>query len=173
MDIDSFSGDLSSGVYELIATLTMETFQVTTPEDVQTSDGDATVAVSTLDTPVITGSVGGNSITLDTNTDSNTLTNYESAQVFDGGMQSAPYELTSLGTLQSSDLAGTVSFTTPVTFEGFAGEYPEVGELLISATNSSARLVALDNVNVRIDIDTDGNGTVDNTIDTTWAEIEG
>ena len=39
--------------------------------------------------------------------------------------------------------------------------------------NSSARLTAIDNVNVRIDIDTNGDGAIDDTINTTWVELDG
>jgi hypothetical protein len=64
-----------------------------------------------------------------------------------------------------------VSYSTPVTFEGFDLDYPGTGEFLVEGDNSSARLIAIDNVNVRIEVDTDGNGTVDETINTTWAEL--
>ncbi len=45
------------------------------------------------------------------------------------------------------------------------------GNSMTTSSNSSARLVALDNVNVRIDLDSDGNGSVDETILTTWANL--
>jgi hypothetical protein len=34
-------------------------------------------------------------------------------------------------------------------------------------------LIAVDNVSVRIEIDSNGDGTVDDTINTTWAELGG
>ena len=62
-------------------------------------------------------------------------------------------------------------YATPVTFEGFDNGYPHTGELLITGDSSSARLIALDDVNVRIEIDGDGDGAVDDTIDTTWVAL--
>jgi hypothetical protein len=64
-----------------------------------------------------------------------------------------------------------VRYTTPVQFTGFDVDFPSTGELLVSGNNSSVRLVALDNVNVRIDLDNDGNGTVDESIQTTWLAL--
>ena len=77
------------------------------------------------------------------------------------------------GTLESSQLPGDVVYSTETTFQGNEGEYPSTGVLLITGDNSSARLVAVDATNVRIDIDNDGDGTLDETIDLTWAELEG
>jgi hypothetical protein len=89
------------------------------------------------------------------------------------GLEPFPYTQTSSGTLNSTLLSGVVSYATPVDFEGSGLDYPDVGEFLVTGSNSSSRLTAIDNVNVRIDIDTDGNGTTDETIDTTWAALEG
>ena len=44
--------------------------------------------------------------------------------------------------------------------------------MLITGNDSSARVIAIDNVNVRIEVDANGDGTVDATIDTTWAELD-
>ena len=60
-----------------------------------------------------------------------------------------------------------------MTFSGFDNGYPQTGELLVTGASSSARLIALDAVNVRVEIDSDGDGTVDDVIDTTWAELTG
>ena len=60
-----------------------------------------------------------------------------------------------------------------MTFEGLDTNYPHTGEFFVEGENSSARLVADNDVDVHIDIDLDGNGTVDETIVTTWAELAG
>jgi hypothetical protein len=65
-----------------------------------------------------------------------------------------------------------VVYSTPVTFEGFDDGYPHIGELLVTGDDSSLRLVAVDEVNVRIDIDPDGDGTVDTSIETTWSALD-
>jgi hypothetical protein len=72
----------------------------------------------------------------------------------------------SSGTLDSSVLAGVINYSTPVTFQGFDFDYPSSGEFLVTSGTSSLRLIALDSVNVRIEINNDG---VIEIIDTTWA----
>ncbi len=76
--------------------------------------------------------------------------------------------MNSFGTLDSSDLQGVVTYLTPITFTGVDFDFPGSGEFLVLAENSSLRLIAVDNVNVRIEIDNDG---VMETIDTTWAAL--
>ena len=74
----------------------------------------------------------------------------------------------SSGTLDSSQLAGIVDYSTEIMFQGFDNDYPGIGELLVTGGTSSARLIALDNVNVRIEIDNNDDGTIDDVVDTTW-----
>ena len=171
MTVDAFVGDLVQGLYDLTATFVLTNLQVTTPADVITSNGTVTVALDTTMLPAIAASISGSSLTTDSNTSSETLGNFQTVQTVDAGVQLSPYTLNSSGTLDSSDLPGVVSYSTPVTFQGFDFDFPSSGEFLVSAENSSLRLIAVDNVNVRIEIDNDGDGIVDETIDTTWAAL--
>ena len=169
--VDAFSGDFAGGLFDLTMTLTLTDLQVTTADDVITSNGGASITLNTLDSPAVSASVSGTSLTIDSNSSSETLTNFVSNQAIDAGVSPSPYALAMSGTLDSTQLSGIVSYSTPVTFEGFDLDYPGTGEFLVEGDNSSARLIAIDNVNVRIEVDTDGNGTVDETINTTWAEL--
>lgn len=169
--VDAFSGDFAGGLFDLTMTLTLTDLQVTTADDVITSNGGASISLNTLDAPAVSASVSGTSLTIDSNSSSETLTNFVSNQAIDAGVSPSPYALAMSGTLDSTQLSGIVSYSTPVTFEGFDLDYPGTGEFLVEGDNSSARLIAIDNVNVRIEVDTDGNGTVDETINTTWAEL--
>jgi hypothetical protein len=77
-----------------------------------------------------------------------------------------------MGTIESDDLDGAVNYDTPVPFAGFGDEFPGSGELLVTgADNATLRLVALENGNVRIDADYDGDGTIDEVINMSWAEL--
>ncbi len=129
--------------------------------------------MNTLTAPSVSAQVSGVSLSTQSNTTSETLSNFSSAQTVDAGQTPAPYSLTSSGTLDSSRLSGVVTYSTPVTFQGFDTGYPQTGELLVTGDGSSARLIALDAVNVRIEIDSNDDGTVDTVIDTTWAELAG
>ena len=69
-----------------------------------------------------------------------------------------------------------MTYSTPVTFEGFDANYPNAGQMLIVGDASSARITAQANgVDVIIEIysNTTGEGTPDETIATTWTELAG
>ena len=169
--VDSFTGDFLGGLYELEMTLAMTDFQVTTADDALTSNGSATVTINTLNLPSVTAGVRGNSLTTDSNSGSETLSNFMSSQTLDAGQVPSPYTWTASGTLDTTALAGVVSYSTPVTFEGFDTDYPGTGELLVRGDSSTARLIAENSTDVTIEIDSDGDGDVDDTISTTWAEL--
>jgi hypothetical protein len=166
MTVDAFAGDLALGVYDLTATFVLTNLRVTTATDDLTSNGMVTVALDTTMLPAIAASVSGSSLTTSGITDSETLSNFSAAQAVDAGLQPAPYTMDSSGTLDSSVLAGVINYSTPVTFQGFDFDYPSSGEFLVTSGTSSLRLIALDSVNVRIEINNDG---VIEIIDTTWA----
>jgi len=171
MTITEFSGDLFQQMYLLGMNASLTALQVTTASDVISNSGDTAVILDTTAAPFVSASVSGVSMTTSSGSSSETLRNYETDQTVDAGQQGFPYTLSSSGVLDSTLLDNTVSYSTPVQFAGFDIDYPDSGEMLILAGSSSARLVALNNVDVRIDIDSDGNGSVDDTILTTWAAL--
>ena len=102
-----------------------------------------------------------------------TISAFLTSQTVDTSViQAEPYTLAATGTIESSRLAGEISYTTPTTFQGAGVAYPFAGEMLITgANNATVRLIALDEINVRIETDTDGDGSVDASEDTTWDDI--
>jgi hypothetical protein len=171
MNIDSFAGELVSGTFDLTATLTLTNLQIKTAENVFLTNGAATVMLDTTMFPSVSASVSGSALTTDSNGSSETLFDFQTTQTIDSGLQLSPYTLDSSGTLETTVFTGAFSYSTPVPFQGFDLDYPGSGELLVRGNNSSVRLIALDNVNVRIEIDNDGDNVVDETIETTWANL--
>lgn len=172
----AFSGNILSNAYDITMTMDLIDFQVTTAEDVVTTNGDGTAVLSSLAAPYVEASISGAMMTTDTNSSTETLTNYSSAQSIDGGLIPAPYALTATGTLDSSQLDGSITYSTPVMLEGEDANYPTSGEFLIAGDGSSARLIAQANgIDVVIEIysNVSGTGTPDDTILTTWAELAG
>ena len=171
LTVRDFSGDLFLGTYLLSMDAVIDTLSIATGTDTLTADGDATITLDTLETPFIETSVSGSSITQTSNAGTETLTGYSSSQTLDGNQEPAEYTMDASGTLDSSRLPGTVTYSTEATFRGFVPAYPREGTLLVRGDNSSARLVVLDDANVRIEIDGNGDGNADNTIDLTWEEF--
>jgi len=171
--VDTFSGDLLSGLYQLEITLNLTDFQVRTADDVITSNGGATVDLNALQAPFVTASIRGDSLTADSNTSSESLLGFVANQTLDGGVTPSPYTWSARGQLDSTRLGGSVDYSTPLTFEGLGTDYPHSGQLRVVGEGSSALLIAENNVDVTIEIDSNGDGEVDETISTTWADLAG
>lgn len=171
--VGDFSGDLLVGTYLLSMDGVLTDLQVATSTDTFINNGDATTTLDTQQTPFVATGVSGTSMTVDGNASSQTLRNYVSSSTLDGGMQNLPYTMAASGTLDTTELAGVVQYSTPVEFSGEGANYPSAGSLLVEGSNSSARLTAVDDVNVTIEVDSNGDGVIDDTINTTWAALAG
>ncbi|MCP4299099.1 MAG: hypothetical protein GY783_00815 [Gammaproteobacteria bacterium] len=169
--VTEFSGDVLTGLYRVSMDTVVDNLQVATAEDTISSRGDALITLDTIEAPFVMASVSGSLMTTDSNASSETLSNYSSTQTLDAGANLPLFTMIAQGTLQTSGLSGSVSYTTPLMFEGIGQNYPHTGELLISGDRSSARLIAVDEVNVRIEVDSNGDGSIDETINTTWVDL--
>ena len=85
---------------------------------------------------------------------------------------SEPCTLSASGTINSTQLTGEIDYTSPVTFQGAGAAYPFAGQMLVTGANSgTVRLIALDEINVRIETDTNGDGALELSEVTTWDDI--
>jgi hypothetical protein len=173
--VDAFEGNIFSFAYDMTMTMNLVDFSATTDTEMLTVNGDGTATLKLLQAPYLEASVSGDYLTTVTNATTETLRDYSSVQTYDGRVAPAPYTMTATGTLESSELSGSVTYSTPVMFEGVDTGYPTSGELLVVSEASSARLIAQSNgIDVVIEIysNATGTGTPDSTINTTWAELE-
>lgn len=100
-----------------------------------------------------------------------TISNLDHSVSYDSATNAYSYAVN--GTLDSTDIGGSITYATLTTFEGTGTNAPYVGQLKVTgADDTSVTLTALDEINVRIELDTDGDGATDVTIDTTWAELD-
>lgn len=168
LDVNRFSDGPVQGLVNLNATVNFDGLEITAGQDVTSLVGDAELDLDTTMPPVTRSSVSGASLTVSENTDTVTLTQFRSDFTYDDGVAPQAYTVAASGTLSSTLFAGSVDYSTPVPFMGFAGQHPFAGELLVTgAGGASVRLTALDNVNVRLQVDPgDGSGVI--TEDTTW-----
>ena len=171
LTVRDFSGDFILGTYLLSMNADIDTLRVVTATDAVTVDGDATITLDTVDTPFIRTGVSGEQITQSSNAGTETLTGYSSSQTLDGNQNPAEYTMDASGNVDSTRLPGAVAYSTETTFRGYVPAYPREGSLVVLGDNSSARLVVLDDSNVRIEIDSNGDGTADAVIDMTWEEF--
>mgnify|MGYP001821685710 CR=1 FL=1 len=169
--VAAFDGDLLTETFAISMDAVIDDLQIVSDVDTITSNGDARVSLDTRDTPLVTTSVSGSSMTTDSNASADTLRAYSTDLTLDGA--TAVSTMVASGSLDTTRLTGAIDYSTPMRFELIGSSYPHIGELLVEGDQSSALLIAVDNVDVRIEIDLDANGSVDEIVNTTWAELEG
>jgi hypothetical protein len=77
--------------------------------------------------------------------------------------------------IESAALGGSLSYEIIIPLQSPDGQVPESGEILISGGdgNGTIRIVIESSSNVRLEIDADDDGTVENYQYTTWAALRG
>ena len=106
---------------------------------------------------------------------SESLTNFRYELTFDEN--TGDYTVDFSGTVSSGELGGAVTFETTTPFQGttsteFFLENPTSGVLEVTGAGGSKAILTVTGLNtVRIDIDEDGDGTFETTINTTWDAI--
>jgi hypothetical protein len=175
MTIALVSGDIATEFYLLEIDVRLIDFQVTTATDDVISNGDSRVSIDTLGSPMLVLGISGSSLTNESLSQGiQQLTGFDTSQSVNTGTFPEPYTLSSSGRVNSSQLTGFIDYDTTVTFQGAGEAYPFAGELLITgADGGTIRLIALDETNVRIETDLEGDNIVDMTEDTTWDDVAG
>ncbi|MEN8166123.1 MAG: hypothetical protein ABFR65_01435 [Pseudomonadota bacterium] len=142
---------------------------------VVTTDGDMSMRLSDDGTGNESLLLSGNAFTTSTADVVESMTNYR--YDFEVNSISGAYSLDMQGTINSTEIGGSVSFVTLETFTGNdfgVTDNPTAGVLLITGIdNSQARVTAQpDGTNVQIEVDADGDGMFETIIMTTWTELE-
>ncbi len=168
--LNSISENSSTGMIEFNALLTMEEFSVTFASQTWTSNGDLTLE-SSINEVEENYVLSGTAFTVARGNKSSTLRNFSIEDTYNVAVDSTVTETN--GTVESAAIGGSVSFATTNAFQRLGNSnYPFEGAALISgADGSSTRLIVIDSVNVRLDIDADGDNSVEESIATTWAEL--
>jgi hypothetical protein len=166
--------------YELGIDTVFTDFTVDDHGSVYTSNGDLSMLITENASGDTTKQVNGTSLSIffgsSTKNNTLTLTDY----LIDlTEYSSGDYSVSQQGTIELAipfiSIGATFTTITPFTGNHNTGSGdPTAGELhLIGAAGSQAWIIAQpDGVNVQIDIDIDGDDTVDATVMTTWAELK-
>ena len=170
--IAAIQGDILTDVFLLGMDVLMTDVVVTEGTSVMTANGDFTLTLDSLAFPVVRTSLSGADLQLGSDGETVTLTDYDHALEID--MLTAALVANVIGRLDSSTLGGSVDYETVIAIEATGDSDPNVGEFLITgADNSSVRIVIIDSTHIQLEIDENGDGTVDAFVDTTWAELNG
>jgi len=167
MRVTSFSGDLASGTFSFAVTTTLTSFQVTVAGETATVNGAVSVSISASGSMLSTTVTSG-SISVVDGASSSTLHNYSSVHTLTSGS----FTLDVSGSLTSSDFSGTVNFDTTALLQGMGDGYAFTGQVLITGANGATiKIVVLDSTYLRLEVDSNGDGVVDATLDLTWDDL--
>ncbi|MEO0998050.1 MAG: hypothetical protein AAFX58_11075, partial [Pseudomonadota bacterium] len=114
LTIDAFEGDLAGGLYNLETSTTYSSLTVQSGDDSASIDGDVSVDIDTRNAPTILSVVSGQSLTLDVNTRSLTLTGFSTTTTLDESMAPVGYTVDSSGSVASTEFDGTVSYESVI-----------------------------------------------------------
>lgn len=168
----SFTGDLDLVVARLTMAVDAGDLAITTDGDTASVDGDYTFTIDTLTSPIVSLEVSCESLSITSFGTTVMLEEFSAIQTQNATAIPRPITAETDGRLTTSAIGGPVDFSTPLRFDAFDDDYPYAGELLIVGRNeSSVRLIALNETNVRLDVDADGNGAVDQSIDLLWNDV--
>lgn len=170
MRITSFSGDLLSGDFSMSIAVTLTGFDLTADGQTVSVNGDISVSMTSSASPTQTVTMTSASLSVSDGTDSHTLTSYSAVQSVD--QFTSAYTLEVSGTLSSTAFDGSVTFVTSVELVGDGTGFAFSGEIRVTGAQSATiEIIVLDGDLIRLDIDLDGDGIIDEIVDTSWAEL--
>lgn len=172
MTIARLDGDTTTSAFLLGLDVLFSEFTLTDSDGEIVFDGDIGITLDTRQLPVTTVNVSGDYFSISGMGQTQSISNFSNSYTVDSSVDPVTWIHDVQGVISSTALAGSVDYQTPVRFQGTGDSYPDTGEFLITgANNATLRLKAVDEVNIEIDADYDGDGNIDRTFYMTWAEL--
>jgi hypothetical protein len=164
------TGDQLTPPYALQFGLQANGFSVTVGGETVVMSGDGTISEASSDGTSVTTSFSGSGIQLTAGGNTLTLTDYSIMEL--NNSATGAYAMTINATLSSTSLGGSVVVSTDVALTGTGGLDPDAGQITcVGAGNTRVTLVAVDSINVQLEVDTDGDGMPDDTLAAAWADL--
>ena len=176
--LNALTGDpsLPLTAWSTSETISFDQLRITEGNETRTLHGNGlSFTSSTHDGVSYSYSLSGATLNLTDAQDTSTLSNFA---LFDTEDENTlAYTLHVRGIVSSAKLDGSVSFATTQLFKGTDNGTPTEGRMTIhgakinGASPSGITLTAMSGDDVRLEIDTSGDGVADETIDTTWSQL--
>jgi hypothetical protein len=165
IDNVTVAGSVTSPPYNMQFRIQANNFSVTEGAESVALNGSMTMSESSSDGFSFSQSITGSSIQVTEGGVTAGLSNFNIEATEDNN---TAYTLDLNATVNSSEIGGSFTIVTDIDFQGFGFDYPSSGQATITgANNSSVTLIALNSIDVRLEIDANGDGAVE-IIDTTW-----
>jgi hypothetical protein len=170
--ITRLDGDAASGNFLLGMQIGFSAFAVTEGNETTSAEGTIGITVDTSTPPVTRITVSASTFVTTSEGMEDVLTGFSVEIVEDASTFPSTVTAETSFTISSPRIGGEVTVTTSVTLQSMGDGYPFAGELRIEgAGNAVIVMIALDADTVRLQIDIDGDGATDETLDMTWDEL--
>lgn len=167
-------GDILTELFLLGMDLVLTDIVITDSAGEMAAVGDFTLTLDQRGFPVLGLSMTTGELQMGHEGEVWTMTGCDHDMQVDLGTLPEPLTANASGRFESLLLGGSVDYETTVTLQALGDDDPYAGEILVTgAGNSTVRILIVDSDNVRLEIDENGDGTVDEFVDTTWAELNG
>lgn len=166
--VQAFTGNLVTPPYSVTALISFTNLSGTEAGETLTLNGNMTYVEATPDGVVFTDTLSGESLSFSDSTgDAGKWTSFIVTSTVD--FNTLAYAVDSSGALATVQLGGSVQYEITTTFQGVGADNPSTGVMVVTgAANSSETITVVNSIDVTIEVDADGNGVTDETINTTW-----
>jgi len=172
MTITAVGGDPATGNFLLGMRIEFAAFAVTEGGETSAASGSVNIEIDTSNPPLTTISVSTSTLVTTSAGTEEVLTSFTVDITEDASTFPAAVTVETAFTLSSPRIGGAVTVTTSLSLQSMGEEYPYMGELRISGADGAVIvMIALDANTVRLQIDIDGDGGPDDTLDLTWDEL--
>ena len=170
--ITALAGDPASGEFLVGMSIEFSAFSVTADGETTGASGTVNFQIDTTNPPLTMITVSASTFVATSSGSEEVLTGFTIEITEDASMFPVAITVETSFTISSPRIGGAVTVTTSLALQSSGTEYPFMGELRIEGADQAVIvLIALDANTVRLEIDIDGDGASDETIDMSWNEL--
>ena len=170
MTVRTFQGDAANGSFLMTVDLGMDGFGVLQDGQGSTIDGSLSFTLDTRDANALRIEVSGETLDVASGGEFASLADFRTAITVDAQLETSLLEVD--GYLMSSAFSGEVRYETLEPFELDVAGVATGGQIRITgADNATISITILGEQNAQLDIDTDGDGVVDEVVMVSWTEL--
>jgi len=174
LEVTRTEGDFLTEFFLLGLDVVMTDIEIIDGMETSTVDGEFALTLDSLDWPTVSQTIEGSELVFGAAGDTITLTDFTHFLEVDGSMTPEAVLVTVEGRVDSSGLGGAVDYATPVPVQVSGDADPYTGEILITGNGgSTVRMIFNDPTSITLEVDENGDGVIDEYIDTNWSELQG
>ena len=176
LTISRYEGEILTYMFLIGFDVTLSDVVIDDGTESVTANASFALTLDQLNYPNSRFNLAGSQLQLSAEGEVINLTNFDHELTTDWVSElSIRHVTTASGTLEIQSLGGTIDYSTPVAVEAwhwYPDDFdPHNGEMLITGVDSSIRVLIVDNSNVTLEIDVNGDGVVDEYVYTNWSEL--